>query len=106
MQDPALSKYTAPFGLSLAICAVLNALLVIAKEKSKSVTDWMQKVTGHHWITHVVIVLIAFFALGFAFAQSIRPEGTKISANRLTNIVITGVVVSILIIGGFYLIAD
>ncbi|HXT11600.1 MAG TPA: hypothetical protein VN873_08550 [Candidatus Angelobacter sp.] len=106
MQDQALSKYTVPFGLSLAVCAVLNALLVVAKEKSKSVQGWMQKMTGHHWITHVVIVLVAFFALGFAFAQAHRPEETKISANRLAKIVIAGVVTGVLIIGGFYLIAD
>jgi hypothetical protein len=106
MQEPALSKYTVPFGWSLAICAVLNALLVIAKEKNKSVIDWMQKATGHHWITHVVIVLIAFFGLGFAFAQANRAGETKTSADRLVKIVVAGVVAGILIIGGFYVFAD
>lgn len=106
MQDPTLSKSTVSFGLSLAVCAVLNALLVVAKEKSKSVTDWMQKMTGHHWITHVVIVLIAFFALGFAFAQVNRTGETRTSADRLAKIVIAGVVAGVLIIGGFYLIGD
>jgi len=106
MQDSALSKYTAPFGWSLAICAVLNAVLVVAKEKSKGVQDWMQRMTGHHWITHVVIVLIAFFVLGFAFAQANRQGETKTSGDRLAKIVITGVVTGVLIIVGFYLIAD
>lgn len=105
MQDPAVSKYTVPFGLSLAICAVLNALLVIAKEKSKSVVDWMQKITGHHWITHVAIVLIAFLVLGFALTRSHKASETQMSADRLGKIVIGGVAAGILIIGGFYLIA-
>lgn len=106
MQDPALSKNTVPFGLSLAVCAVLNALLVIAKEKSPGVQGWMQKITGHHWITHVVIVLVVFYALGLIFAQVNRGGETKISADRLTKIIIAGVVTGVLIIGGFYLIAD
>ncbi len=105
MQDSALSKYTVAFGWALAVCAVLNAALVVAKEKSKAVTDWMQRMTGHHWITHVAIVLIAFFALGFAFAQANRSE-TKDSADRLAKIVLSGVVAGVLIIVGFYLIAD
>ena len=46
MQDSTLSKKTVSFGWSLAICAVLNALLVVAKERSKALTDWMQKLTG------------------------------------------------------------
>jgi uncharacterized membrane protein len=105
-QNPTLSKYTAPFGWSLAICSVLNALLVVAKEKSKSVQVWMQRMMGHHWITHAAFVLITFFALGFIFAQTNRSEATKASADRLANIVIAGVVAGVLIIAGFYLIAD
>ncbi len=106
MQDQPLSKYTVPFGWSLAICAVLNSFLVVAKEKSKSVNSWMQRMTGHHWITHVVIILILFVAFGFAFAQMNRPGATKTTADRLANIVLAGVVAGVLIIAGFYLIAD
>ena len=106
MQDSALSKYTVPFGWSLAICAVLNSLLVVAKEKSKSLTGYMQKMTGHHWTTHVVIILTAFFALGFVIAQANRPGETKTSADSLAKIVIVGVTAGVLIICGFYLIAD
>ena|SRR5579871_1837340 len=106
MQDPALSKNTVSFGLSLAICAVLNALLVVAKEKSAGVQGWMQRMTGHHWITHVVIVLAVFIALGLVFARMNRRGETKISAERLMKIVVAGVVAGVLIIGGFYLITD
>lgn len=106
MQDQALSKNTVSFGVSVAICAVLNALLVVAKEKSASVQGWMQKMTGHHWVTHVLIVLIAFFVLGLAFAQVNRRAETKMSAERLMGIVIAGVVAGVLIIWGFYLFAD
>lgn len=90
----------------MAICAVLNAALVVAKEKSKSVTGWMQRMTGHHWVTHVAIVLIVFFVLGFAFAQANRASEAKIPAERLAKIVVAGVVVGVLIIVGFYLVGD
>lgn len=106
MRDTALSKNTVSFGLSLAICAVLNALLVVTKEKSTAVQGWMQRMTGHHWITHVVIVLVVFIALGLIFGQTNRRGETNISGDRLTKIVIAGVVLGVLIIGGFYLIGD
>jgi uncharacterized membrane protein len=106
MEEPALSKYTAPFGWSLAICAVLNAVIVIAKEKSKGVNGWMQRMTGHHWTTHVVIVLLVFLALGFIFAQANRQGEKKNSGDRLAKIVVAGVVAGVLIIAGFYLMAD
>lgn len=106
MEEPTLSKSTVSFGLSLAVCAVLNALLVVAKEKSKGVQSWMQKMTGHHWVTHVVIVLIVFFMLGWFFARGSRGQESKMSGERLANIILSGAVAGVLIIWGFYLIAD
>jgi len=106
MENTALSKHTKSFGLSLALCAVLNALLVIAKEKSNSLQDWMQKITGHHWITHVVIILLLFAAFGWCFARPDSGQGPKMPVNRLTSIVISGVIAGVLIVIGFYLIAD
>jgi undecaprenyl pyrophosphate phosphatase UppP len=106
MENTAVSKHTKSFGLSLALCALLNALLVIAKEKSTAVQDWMQKITGHHWITHVVIILILFALFGWGFATANSAQGPKTPLNRLTGIVFAGVVGGILIILAFYLIAD
>jgi hypothetical protein len=106
MENTAVSKHTISFGLSLALCAVLNALLVIAKERSKGVVDWMQKITGHHWITHVAIILILFALFGWCFAGTNGGQGPKMSVNRLTGIVFSGVVAGVLIVLGFYVIAD
>ncbi len=49
MSSQPLSKSTVSFGLSLALCSVVNALLVVAKEKSPAVAAQMQKITGHHY---------------------------------------------------------
>lgn len=92
--------------MSLAVCAVLNALFVIAKERSKAVADWMQRLTGHHWITHAGIILILYFILGWCFGGTKGVQGSKMPVNRLTNIVLSGVIAGVLIILAFYLIGD
>ena len=46
MENQPVSKYTVAFGLSLAWCSVLNALLVIVKEKNPAVQAAMKKLTG------------------------------------------------------------
>jgi branched-subunit amino acid ABC-type transport system permease component len=106
MENIALSKKTTSFGLSLALCAVLNALVVIAKERSKSVADWMQKVTGHHWITHVAVLLLLYAIFGWCFARTNHGQGPKMSAQRLTGVLLTGVIAGVVIILAFYVIAD
>ncbi|MGD1085585.1 MAG: hypothetical protein ABSA47_12670 [Verrucomicrobiota bacterium] len=106
MENNAVTKHTASFGLSLALCAVLNSLLVIAKERSKEVNDWMRKITGHHWITHVAIILVLFAMFGWGFARTNGGQGPKMPASRLTTIVFSGVVAGVLIVLGFYAIAD
>jgi uncharacterized membrane protein len=106
MENNTVSKHTNSFGLSLALCAVLNALLVIAKESSKGVTAWMQKMTGHHWITHVAMILVLFALFGWGFAGTNSGQGPKMSVRRLTFVVSSGVVAGVLIVLAFYLIAD
>src|ERR1700739_1390869 len=95
-----LPKHAVSFGLSLSVCSIINALLVVAKEKNPAVQSAMQKLTGHHWVTHSAIVLILFLVLGLLFSN------VRMSANQLINIVLAGVLVSALMIIGFYLTAD
>jgi hypothetical protein len=94
-----ISKHAVSFGLSLSVCSVVNALLVIAKEKSPVVQSAMQKLTGHHWVTHSTIVLILFAILGFAFNRINLP------VNRLIQTIVTAIIVSALLIISFYLTA-
>jgi hypothetical protein len=101
-----LSKYTVSFGLSLALCSVVNALLVVAKESSPAVAAAMQKMTGHHWVTHSAMVVLLFFLGGWLFALSNGGQGLRIAASRLIGIIVAGVMTGGIIIMGFYLIAD
>lgn len=92
-----LSKQAVSFGLSLSVCSLVNAFLVIAKEKSPAVQSAMQKLTGHHWVTHSAIVLILFIVLGFVFNRINFP------INRLIQTIVAAVLISSLLIVGFYL---
>lgn len=106
MENNNLSKYTVSFGLALAMSSVANALLVVAKEKSRAIQSGMQNLTGSHWITHVAIVLILFFGIGFLF-QNLK-SGTCIAmpVNRLVRIILGGIAIGAAVIIGFYLLAD
>jgi hypothetical protein len=106
MDNSALSKYSTSFGLSLAVASVFNALLVVAKEKSPAVLAGMKRLTGQHWITHVVIVLILFLALGFGLALANGGKGLKLAPKSLIVTLVSGVALGGLIIVGFYLVAD
>lgn len=100
MENTPVSKQTTSFGLSLAFCAALNAALVIAKEKNSAVHQWMQKITGHHWVTHAALILILFVILGFALGR------VKMAVNVLTAFVLAGTIAGVLILLAFYVIAD
>jgi hypothetical protein len=106
MENIAVSKYTISFGLSLALSSVANALLVVVKEKSHTVTAAMQKITGHQWVTHVAIILILFAFFGWWFARINNGQGPKIAVNRLIKTIAAGILAGGLIITGFYLFAD
>jgi len=100
-----LSKYTVSFGASLAITSILSALLVVVKELNEnSVLAWMKGLTSHHWITHGLLMVIAFFAIGWGLAKMNNGEGLKMTPGRLVCVIASGVVIGGLIISGFYLV--
>ncbi len=105
MENTALSKYTISFGLSATLACVVNALLVVAKEKSPAVMTGLQRMTGHHWISHGAIVLVVFAAGGRLFAQANGGQGMRITTGRLISFLVAGVMAGGLIIVGFYLTA-
>jgi lipoprotein signal peptidase len=104
MEDTEIGKYTRSFGLSFAITSVLSALLVILKETNEeSVLAWMKAATGHHWVTHGLINLILFVVLGWAFSIFNARQGVKISVNALIGCIVGAVLISGVLIAGFYI---
>jgi uncharacterized membrane protein len=106
MENTTLSKNTVSCGLSLAIVAVSNAVLVAVKEKSSAVMDGMKKVTGHHWITHMIIVIALFVLFAWYFSRANQGRGPKMTAAGLIRTLVGGVAIACAMIIGFYLIAD
>jgi len=106
MENNGLSKYTISFGLSVALASVANALLVVAKEKIPAVMTGMQKLTGHHWISHSAIILGIFAFFGWIFARANGGLGLGMTALSLIRTLVSGVAVGGLVIVGFYLIGD
>ena len=106
MENTGLSKYTISFGLSLALASVVNGLMVVAKEKIPAVMSGMQKLTGHHWITHSAVVLGLFAITGWLLAQANGGQGVKMNSSRLVATLVSGVAAGSLIILGFYLAGD
>jgi hypothetical protein len=106
MENTSVSKYTISFGLSLAITSVINALLVIAKEKIPAVMAALQKLTGHHWVSHSAIILVLFAVFGWIFARANGGRGIQITVNCLIRTLVSGVVIGGLVIMAFYLVGD
>lgn len=106
MENTGVSKYTIAFGLSLALASVMNALLVVAKEKIPTVRAALQSMTGHAWVSHGVVILGLFAAFGWIFARANGGRGIGITVNRLISLLVSGVMAGSLVIVGFYLISD
>jgi hypothetical protein len=104
MENNEIGKYTKSFGLSFAITSVFSALLVIVKESSEEgVLALMKAVTGHHWVTHGLIDLIFFVVLGWALSKVNKGNGLKMSAKGLVAYIVGAVLISWILISGFYL---
>ena len=102
-----IGKYTMSFGASLAITSMLSAVLVVVKELSENtVLSAMKNLTGHHWTTHGVLMVIAFVAIGFGLSKTNNGQGIKMAPDRLIAMIVGAIVLSGLIIAGFYLVAD
>ena len=98
-----IGKYTKSFGLSFAITSFVSALLVIVKETNEdTVLRLMANITGHHWVTHGLFDILLFGILGWALAFLNKGKGIKISTDSLIGIILASILVSSLLIAGFY----
>ena len=106
MEQTNISKRSVSFGLALAVACVVNALIVVAKEKNSSVMQGMKRIAGHHWTTHTLIVLAVFGTFAWIFGRANDGRGIAITGNRFIFTLVSAVGLASLIIIGFYLIAD
>jgi len=93
-------KLSAGFGVSFLITSIFNGLLVLAKETYSPLKSLMKSLSGHHWITHGIFVIILFIVLGYIFSKTDMDK--KIDADKTSGLIIAGTVLGGLIIVGFY----
>lgn len=107
METNGIGKYTTSFGMSLAITSIVSALLVVVKEMSEhTVLALMKQITFHHWFTHSLFILILFVVIGWILAKANGGQGVKMPVNRFISTLVGAVVLSGVIIAGFYLVWD
>ena len=104
MENSRLSTNATAFGISLVVASITNALLVAAKEKSPKVLAFMKGLTGHHWITHCTFIILLFLVLGWILSHTTGDKGIRMTSGFLNVMVVGGVILSGVIIVGFYLI--
>lgn len=104
MEKTKLGKYTKGFGLSFGITSVFSAILVILKETHEETILAAMKSLGHHWVTHGLINIILFVVLGWLLSKANKGQGVNLSANSLVSSIIGAIVVSSILISGFFLI--
>jgi hypothetical protein len=95
-----LSPAASGFALSAAIVVLFNTGLAWAKDLSPRLNGFMKSLSGHHWTTHGLADLFLFVALGFIFMKT--GAGEKVSANRLTAILIAAVAIAALGLAAWY----
>lgn len=101
MKNTPMEKYSAGFGLSLVVTSLLNAVILIIKEKNDSVMSAMKAALGHHWTTHGAIIIIVFLVLGFIFS-GMKIE-TKLDSGKMLKYIIWAVIISGVVVAGFFL---
>jgi len=95
-----VSANVAGFGVSYAITCIVNAIVVVFKEAFPAVHDFMTAITGHHWVTHGLLDLIVFVALGLYLS---RGEGLQMTGGAVVSKIVGGTVIGGLIIVGYFL---
>jgi formate hydrogenlyase subunit 3/multisubunit Na+/H+ antiporter MnhD subunit len=94
-------KNITAFGYAFVFAALFNALLVVAKEEIEPLKAWMADISGHHWITHGVVVIVLFIAIGF-YAQE-KATRARTNERGMARLILVATVLSGVIIAGFYL---
>lgn len=96
-----LTNTTVGYCLSAAVISVASSVLVLVKDTTPPLKNWMASLFGHHWTTHGVFVVVGFFVLGFALSKVDWAE--KLSDERVTSYVLWSAIIGTLMLTAFYL---
>ena len=106
-----MDKMNFGFGISLAIIAIVNALLTLGKELVPGIKDMAATVgnligINHHWVGHGIIILLLFVILGFVFSQATISnffiEKFAFDQTRLLILIMICTIIGTGLIGGYF----
>lgn len=89
------------FGYAFVVAALFNAILVVAKEEVEPMKAWMADISGHHWITHGVVVIVLFIAFGIYLRE--KAARARTSERGMAQWILWATVLSGAIIAAYYL---
>lgn len=95
------AKNIIAFGYALVVAALFNAILVVIKEEIEPVKAWMADISGHHWITHGIIVIVLFIAVGLYLQE--KAARARTNERGMARWILSVTVLSGVIIAGYYL---
>jgi hypothetical protein len=99
-EDQALDKLSVGFGISFLVASIFNGLLIVVKENYAPLKGWMASLSGHHWTTHGIFIIVFFILLGYILSKT--DLARKIDANKTSGMVMAGTALGGLIIIGFF----
>ena len=96
-----IDSMTVAFGFSAVVILILNTLLAIIKDIYPPLQKMMASLSGHHWITHAIFDIVAFYLLGYLFYS--MKIAQKIDANKLTSLLYSSTIIAVVgLVGWFF----
>ena len=87
-----LGRTSAGFAIAAAVTILFSTVLACVKDAYKPLNNFMNSVAWHNWITHGIVDVILFVALGMIFSKSGWAE--RIAPSRLISFLVGAVVVA------------
>jgi hypothetical protein len=85
-----LSHTAIAYGIGASVAVLFNTLLAWVKDSFEPLNTAMAKLTGHHWTTHGLAVVLVFLLVGFALS---RKDGDALKGAYAPVVVLCGSVV-------------
>jgi hypothetical protein len=95
-----LDNMSIAFGVSAAITLILNTILAIIKDIYPPLQKMMASLSGHHWITHAVFDIVAFYLLGYLFFS--MKIAQNMDANKLISLLYSSTIIAVVVLAGWF----
>ena len=94
-----LSSMTSSLAISTGVAGILNAIIVILKDEFHGFKKLLASITGHHWASHGLLLLLLWLIVAFI----LNLKRVEIETESAWKWVMLGNIVGILLIVIYYL---